>query len=46
MIALLAWSTDLTNSEIADLYDVSSKTLTRHKQRYEEKYEPIFGDDE
>lgn len=46
MIALLAWSTDLTNSEIADLYEVSSKTVTRHKQRYSEKYEPLFGDDE
>ncbi|WP_418286350.1 hypothetical protein [Halorubrum sp. DTA46] len=45
MIALLAWSTELTNSEIADLYEVSSKTVTRHKQRYEQKYEPLFGED-
>jgi DNA-binding NarL/FixJ family response regulator len=46
MIALLAWSTELTNDEIAELYEVSSKTVTRHKQRYSEKYEPLFGDDE
>ena len=41
MMAILAVSTDMTQAEIGDIYDVSEKTVRRAKKRHEDHLEDL-----
>ncbi|MBP1986997.1 ATP-binding protein [Halolamina salifodinae] len=46
LMGWLGWQSDLTRAEIAEHFDVSEKTVTRNKKRFEDEYAPDDRDEE